>query len=80
MRWVTTQASKPKRNTSCTTALKKNSKTCGSAPFLMIILVILFHTALAWDKFLTTAGQSSSAAESTRPRYCKEVIISKGHP
>ena len=69
MQGVTTQASKPKSNTACTTDLKKNPDTRGSAPSMMRILVILFHTALARDKFLTTVGQLLSAAEITRPSY-----------
>ena len=58
MRGVNTQVSEPKRNTACTTALNINPDTRGSAPYLLIILVILFHTALTHDKFLTTSGQS----------------------
>ena len=56
MRGVATQVSEPKSNTACTTDLKKNPDTRGSAPYLLRIQVIIFHTALARDKFLTTAG------------------------
>ena len=80
MRGVTTQVYEPKINTACTTALKKNPGNCGSDPSLMSILVVLFHTALAQDKLLTTAGQLSSAADITRPRYQKEVTITRGSP
>ena len=45
-----------------------------------MILIILSHTALDRDKFLTTTGQPSSADEITRPRYYKEVTISRGIP
>ena len=51
-----------------------------SAPSLMRILIILFHTALAWDKLLTTPGQSLSSAEITCTKYQKEVTISRGCP
>ena len=80
MRGVTTQVSKTKSNTAYTTDLKKNLGTRGSAPSLMMILVIFFHTAHTRDKFLTTAGQLSSNANITRPRYQKEVTISRGIP
>ena len=77
---VTTQVSVPKSSTACSTALKKKPYTCGSDPSLLIILVLLFHTALALDKFLTTVGQLSSTTNITRPRYRKEVTISRGIP
>ena len=38
------------------------------------------QTALARDKFFTTVGQALYASEITRPRYLKEVTISRGHP
>ena len=68
MRGVTTQVSKPKSNTAFTTALKKNPDNRGYAPSLLRVIVILFHTALAQYKFLTTSGQSSSAAKITCTR------------
>ena len=80
IRGVTTKVSDPKSNTACTTALNNKTDTCGSAPSLLRILVILFHTTLSQDKFLTTVSQSLSAAEITRPRYWKEVTISRGRP
>ena len=80
MQGVTTQVSKLQINTACTRALKNNLDTRGSAPSLLRILVILFHTALTRDKFLTTSGQSSSAADITCPRYRKEVTIYRGQP
>ena len=46
----------------------------------MRIIVILFHTALTHDKFLTTSGQLLSATEINLPRYQKEVTISRGRP
>ena len=79
MQEVTTQVSALKSNTACTTALKKNPDTRGSAPSLMRIFVILFHTALALEKFRTKAGQSLSAAKITHPRYNKEGTIYRGH-
>ena len=53
MQGLTTQVSDMKSNTTYTTDLKKNLDNCGSAPSLLRILVIFFHTALYWDKFLT---------------------------
>ena len=75
---VNTHVYKPKSNTACTTALKKNLKTRGSASSLLRILIILFHISLACDKFHTTSCQSSSAADITRPSYRTEVTISMG--
>ena len=80
MRGVSTQFYEPKSNTACTTALKKNMETRGSSPYLLRILVILFHTALSLETFLTTSGQSLSAANITLPRYQKEITISRGTP
>ena len=80
MRGVTTQVYKPYSNNSRNTYLKKYPYTRGSAPPLLRIIVILFHTALARYKLLTTSGQSYSPAKITRPRYRKEVTIYRGHP
>ena len=77
---VTTKVYDPRSNTACTTDLEKNLDTRSYAPSLLRILVILFHTALTRDKFLTTAGQSTYAAKITRPRYREEVTISRGRP
>ena len=71
MRGVTTQFSDPKIITTCTTALKKNPVTRGSASSRMKMHVILLQTSLSQDKFLTTSGQSFSAADFTHPRYLK---------
>ena len=73
-----TQVYDPKSSTACSTAFKKQLYTHGAAPSLMRICVILFHTDLSRDKFLTTSGQSLSDAEITRPSYEKEVTISRG--
>ena len=80
MRGVTTQVSEPKRKTACTIDLKKKTDTGGSSPYLLRILIILFHIALANEKFLTTAGQLSSTANITYHRYRNEVTISRGRP
>ena len=80
MRGVTTQVSDPKISIVCTMALKNKPDTRGAAPSLLRMHVILLQTALARDKFFTTSGQSSSTTEITRPRYLKEVTISRGHP
>ena len=78
MQGVTTHVSAPKSSTACTKILKKNADTCIFAPSQLRIIIILFHTAIAFEKFLTTAGQLSSIAEITFPRYQKEVTISRG--
>ena len=75
---VTTQVSAPNISTACTTSLKRNMDTRGSPPYLLRILAIIFHTTLALNKFLTTAGQFSSAANIALPRFWKEVTISRG--
>ena len=77
---VTNQVSDPKSSTACTTALKKNPDTRSANPSLLRIHVILLQTYLAREKFFTTAGHSSSASKITRPRYLKEVTISRGRP
>ena len=77
---VTTQVSNTKISTACTKALKNNPDTHGSAPSLLRIHVILLQTVLDWDKLFTTAGQSLSATDITRPRYTKEVTIYRGRP
>ena len=75
---VTTQFSTPKNSTAWTTALKKKQYTRGAAPSLMRMRDILLQNFLAQAKFLTTAGQSSSASKITHPRYLKEFNISRG--
>ena len=51
----TTHVSAPNSSTVCAMALKKTD-THGPVPSLLIILVIIFYTALSLDKLLTTAG------------------------
>ena len=80
MRGVTIHVSNPKRSTACTKALKKKPYTRGAAPSLMRMRAILLKTALAQEKFFTTVGQLSSTANINRPRYLKEVTISRGRP
>ena len=77
---LTTHVSNQKSSTAWTTALKKKPETRGAAPSLLRMRVILLQTDLARDKFLTTSGQSSSAANITCPRYLKEVTISRESP
>ena len=77
---VTTHVSNPKINTNCTMDYKNKPDTHDPHPYLLRILVILFHIALVRDKFLTTSGQLSSATKITLPRYRKEVTISMGLP
>ena len=80
MREITTHVFMPKSSTAYTTVLKKNTDTRSSAPSLLRIIFILFHTSLALDKFLTTDVQYLFAAKITLPRYRKEVPISRGSP
>ena len=75
---VTTQVSDPKSSTACTTALKNKPDTRSAAPYRMRMRIILLQTALAREKFFTTAGQSLSSADITCTRYLKEVTISRG--
>ena len=75
---VTTHVSAPNSNTDWKTALKKNSEIRGLAPSLLKILDILCQTVRAFTSFWTPDGQSSSAANSTIPRYLKDKTISRG--
>ena len=59
---------------------KENPDNRGAAPSLLRILVNLRHTARTFDRFLNIDGQSLSASEITRPKYLKEVTISRGRP
>ena len=54
--------------------------TCGAAPSLLRIHIILLQTTLARNKFFTNSVQLSSTTKITRPRYLKEVTISRGRP
>ena len=76
----TTQVSAPKIRTACTMDLTRKPDNRVSSPSMLNISVILYHTALALDIFLTTAGQSLSATEITRPKCRNEVTISRGRP
>ena len=80
MRGVTNQVSNPKSSTACAMALKDIPDTRSADPSLLRMHNILLKTFLAWDKFFTTTGQFSSASDITRPRYLKEVTISRGRP
>ena len=80
MRGATTHVSSLKNNTDCTTTLKKNLDTCGCAPSLLRIIIILLHTNRALVILRITAGQSLSATYTTLPRYFKDGIISRLRP
>ena len=80
MREVTTQVSAPKMGTAWISALKKKPYTRGIAPYLLRIRDILLQTVFTMYKFFTTAVLPSSVADITRPRYLKEVTISRGLP
>ena len=47
---------------------------------MLSICYILLHNVFTRAKLLTTDGQSFSLDEITRPRYSKEVTISRGRP
>ena len=75
---ASTQDSSLKRRTCCVTAIYKLRDTLGSAPSLPRILASRPQVARALCRFLATAGQSSSVAFSTLPRYlnsCTEFIF-----
>ena len=80
MQGVTKQVSTLKISTACITVLKINPDTRGVAPSLLRMRGILLHTVFDRERLIITTVQCSSVAEITRPRYLKEVIISRGHP
>ena len=71
MRGVISRVSNLKSSTTCITVFKKNPDTRRDAPSLQRMRTILLQISLDRDKFLTTSGQSLSAAKITRPRYLK---------
>ena len=77
---VTTHVSAPNNKTDWTTTLKKNPDTCGLAPSLLRIFDIICQTVRSFARFCTTVFQSSSASDSTLPRYLKEVTIFRRIP
>ena len=80
MQGVTAQVSDMKISTTCTKSLKNKLETRKTIPSLLMMRAILLQTALAWDKLLTTSGQSLSVAKITCHMYLKEVTISRGRP
>ena len=74
---LTTHVSAPKSNIDWTTDLKKNPDTRSLAPSLIRILDIFCQTVRAFVMFWITIGHSSSATNSTLPRYFKDGIISR---
>ena len=70
----------PNCRTACTTALKKLTETLLSAPSLLKIVDSRLQLFRAFTKFPATAGQSSSPAVITRPRYLKVGTVSSGFP
>ena len=58
--------------------LKTNLETRSADPYLLIIPVNLNHTACGFARFLSTSGQSASAAEITCPKHLKDFTISRG--
>ena len=74
---LTTHVYAPKRNTDWKTALKKNLNSRGLKPSLLRILAIILQTACAFVRFWITTGQTSYAADSTLPKYLKDMNISR---
>ena len=58
--------------------LRKNPDTRGAPPSLLRMFVNLCHNTRTFARFLNTAGKSFSIAEITRPKYLKDVTISRG--
>ena len=54
---VTTHVYSPNINTDWTKDLEKNTDTCGLAPSLLRILVIILQTACDFVRLRITAGQ-----------------------
>ena len=80
MQGVTTHVSSPKSNTDWTKYLNKNPDTCGLTPPLLSILDIIHQIICAIFMFQNTACQSSSATNSTLPRYFNHGTISRARP
>ena len=76
---VTIHVSSLKSNTEWAMDLRKKPDTCGLAPSMLRILVIILQTARAFFKFWITAVQSSYATDNTLPSYLKYDTISKVH-
>ena len=77
---VSTHVSAPNNNTACVTALKNCPDTFGSYPSRLNIRDNRPQLFLALWRLNTTAGQSSSIAVITRPRYLNAVTVSNGSP
>ena len=77
---VITHVSYPNNNTACVTALKTFPGTFESAPSRLNIRDNRPQLFLDLRRLPTTAGQSSSTAVSTRPRYLNAVIFSNFSP
>ena len=80
MRGVRTHVSDLKRNTVCTTALRKILDTLRLDPYRPRILFICAQIFRAFFKFPTTSGQSQSPVVKTCPKYLNKVTVSIGLP
>ena len=69
---ATAHVSAPNSSTCCTTALNKFPEIRVVAPFLLSIPCILSQLFRNFAKFPATAGQSSSPAVITLPRYVNQ--------
>ena len=77
---VRNHVSAPKRNTNCTTALKKCPDIFGYAPSRIKILDIRPQLFIDFCELPATARQLSSPAVITLPRYLNVVTFFKGFP
>ena len=75
---VRTHVSAPKSNTTCTTALKNDLETFGSALYQLRILVIHIQLFLEFIRLPATSVQSSLPAVRNLPRYLNNVTVSNG--
>ena len=80
MREVITHVSGLNRRTACTIALKDIPETCGLTPSHTSILAIFDQICHSFQRFTTTAGQSSIAVAKTCPSYLNKLAIARGLP
>ena len=77
---ISTHVYSPNSNTACTTALKKLPDTLAYAPFRHSIRDRRPQLFRVFYRLPATAGQSSSHAVITHPRYLKDDTVSSCFP
>ena len=80
MQGVTTQVSAPNSIAAWSTVLKKNPDTRGSAPSLLRILVILFHTSLSLKKNPHRRGPAIVRRQNHPPQLSEGVHHLQAEP